>query len=241
MTRTAINLYSVRNLDEPTTAILDRVADAGYDGVQFSGGVGRDVDAVRRTLADHGLDVTPPHVDVDDLETNLEETLARYDELGCDGVVVPWLPPEDFANEAAVSETVDRLTVLADRVRSAGFSFHYHNHNQEFQSVGTTTGFDRLFSETDFHIELDVGWAAVGGRDPTVLIEMIGDRGPLIHLKDVDVESGTPVEIGTGDVDMQACADAARGVGAEWLIYEHDHPEDPVESIEHGAEFLASL
>lgn len=241
MTRTAINLYSVRELDEPTTAILDRVADAGYDGVQFSGGVGRDVDAVRQTLADRGLDVTPPHVGVDDLETDLEETLARYDELGCDGVVVPWLPPEDFANEAAVSETIDRLAVLADRVRAAGFSFHYHNHDQEFQSVGTTTGFDLLLSETDFRIELDVGWAAVGGRDPAELIEIIGDRGPLVHLKDVDVESGTPVEIGTGDVDMQACADAARGVGSEWLIYEHDHPENPVESIEHGAEFLASL
>lgn len=241
MTRTAINLYSVRDLEEPTTAILDRVADAGYDGVQFSGGVGEDIDAVRRALADHGLDVTPAHVSVGDLEADFEETLARYDELGCDGVVVPWLPPEVFANEAAVSETVDHLARLADRVRAAGFSFHYHNHDQEFQSVGATTGFDRLISETDFCIELDVGWALVGGHDPAALIEMIGDRGPLVHLKDVDSESGTPVEIGTGDVDMQACADAARSVGTEWLIYEHDHPEDPVESIEHGAQFLASL
>jgi sugar phosphate isomerase/epimerase len=241
MTRTAINLYSVRDLDEPTTAILDRVADAGYAGVQFSGGVEGDVDAIRRTLADRGLDATPAHVDIDDLEADLAETLARYDELGCGGVVVPWLPPEDFADESAVSGTVDRLAALADRVRSAGFSFHYHNHDQEFQSVGTTTGFDRLLAETDCCIELDVGWAAVGDRDPAALLETIGDRGPLVHLKDVEVESGTPVEIGTGDVDMWACADAARDAGAEWLIYEHDHPEDPVESIEHGAQFLASL
>lgn len=241
MTRTAINLYSVRDLDEPTTAILDRVADAGYDGVQFSGGVGGDVDAVKQTLADRGLDVIPAHVGVDDLETDLEETLACYDALGCDGIVVPWLPPEDFATETAVSATVDRLTDLADRVRAAGFSFHYHNHDQEFQSVGATTGFDLLLSETDFCIELDVGWAAVGGHDPAALVETIGDRGPLVHLKDVDVESGKPVEIGTGDVDMQACVDAARSVGVRWLIYEHDHPADPVKSIKHGAEFLESL
>lgn len=241
MTRTAINLYSVRELDEPTTATLDRVADAGYDGVQFSGGVEGDVDAIRRTLAEHGLDVPPAHVGVDALGTDAEATLARYAAIGSDGVVVPWLPPEDFADESAVSDTLDRLAALADRVRSAGFSFHYHNHDQEFQSVGSTTGFDLLLAETDVGIELDVGWAATAGRNPAALLESIGDRGPLVHLKDVEVESGTPVEIGTGDVDVQACADAARDAGAEWLIYEHDHPVDPVASIEHGARFLASL
>ncbi|PSP71903.1 sugar phosphate isomerase/epimerase, partial [Halobacteriales archaeon QH_6_68_27] len=40
MVRTAINLYSVRELDLPMPEILDRVAAAGYDGVQFSGDYG---------------------------------------------------------------------------------------------------------------------------------------------------------------------------------------------------------
>ncbi len=48
-------------------------------------------------------------------------------------------------------------------------------------------------------------------------------------------------EIGEGDVDMQACADAAREADVEWLIYEHDMPDDPAASIETGAAFLESL
>lgn len=40
---------------------------------------------------------------------------------------------------------------------------------------------------------------------------------------------------------MQACADVARTADADWFIYEHDHPEDPVASIDHGAEFLRGL
>lgn len=241
MTRTAINLYSVRDLEEPTTAILDRVADAGYDGVQFSGAIEEGVDEIRRTLEDRGLQTVPAHVGIDSLENRLKRTLDQYGTLGCDGLVVPWLPPSAFETETAVRTTIDRLDEIGDRVQSAGFSFHYHNHDQEFQPVGPATGFDLLTEHTCFGIELDVGWAAAGGRDPATLLETLGDRGRLVHLKDVEIATATPVEIGTGDVDMRACADAARDAGAEWLIYEHDEPDDPIESIGHGAQFLASL
>ena len=98
-----------------------------------------------------------------------------------------------------------------------------------------------MVAETDFGIELDVGWAAAGGGDPAAILAELGSRGSVVHFKDVDVETRTPVEIGEGDVDMQACADAARAADADWFIYEHDYPEDPVASIDHGAEFLRDL
>lgn len=237
----AINLYSVRELDEPLERTLDRVGDAGYDGVQFSGEIDPAAADLAAKIEETGLDPVPAHVGIDRLENELAETRSFYETLGIDGVVVPWLGPEEFETNARVGATIDRLASLADRVEDAGFDMYYHNHDQEFQDVDDVTGFDRLVNETDFGIELDVGWAAAGGRDPARLLETLGSRGSVVHFKDVDVESCTPVEIGEGDVDMQACADAARAADADWFIYEHDHPEDPVASIDHGAEFLRGL
>lgn len=242
MTRTAINLYSVRELEEPMVRTLERVADAGYDGVQFSGGF-RDatVAEIREALDELDLDVTAAHVGIDDQEADLESTVETYESIGCDGLVVPWLPPEEFETRADVEDVADRLEGLFERVQAIGMDLHYHNHDQEFTDVGGETAFDVLLERTSLEIELDVGWAATGGQDPVSLLSELGDRAPLVHMKDMDVENRAFVEIGEGDVDMQACADAAREAGADWLVYEHDDPADPIASIEYGAEFLASL
>ena len=242
MTRTAINLWSVRDLDEPMADLLERVADAGYDGVQFSGGL-RDATAAdaRDLVDDLGLDVTAAHVGIEQQEDDLVEVCSTYETVGCDGLVVPWLPPEEFETRDHADAVADRLVRLADRLANRGLDLHYHNHDQEFTDVGGEPAFDVLLDRTDVRIELDVGWVAAGGYDPASYLERIGARGPLVHMKDMDVDTGTPVEIGEGDVDMQSCAGAARDAGAEWFIYEHDHPDDPAASIDHGAAFLDEL
>lgn len=244
MVQTAINLYSVRDLDEPVPKLLTRVADAGYDGVQFSGGVFEPTpEAVLETLANTGLGVPGAHVGIDSLEENLEDTLETYSTVGCDSVVVPWLDASHFASAAMVDETAERLSTLGERLAVHGFGLHYHNHDHEFVDYGDRTGFDTLIDATADHVgfELDVGWAATAGYDPVELLHRIGDRGSLVHMKDMDTTTESFREIGEGDVDMQACADAARHIGAEWLIYEHDEPNDPIASIDRGAEFLDTL
>jgi sugar phosphate isomerase/epimerase len=245
MAKTAINLYSVRDLDEPMLDILDRVADAGYDGVQISGGF-RDATAEETAvhMDERGLDVVPPHVDVDALETDLDETLAAYqDTLEASGAVVPWLSAEHFESRAAVDETAQRLDALAAEVADHGWDLHYHNHAHEFVDLGDENAFERFVRQTDdVRIELDVGWALVGGADPPQLIREYGDRIDLLHMKDMDASEERGFrEIGEGDVDMAACAAAGRDVGVDWFIYEHDEPADPAASIDAGGAFLADL
>jgi sugar phosphate isomerase/epimerase len=241
--QTAINLYSVRDLDEPTLDVIDRVAAAGYDGVQFSGGLGDATPGqARDALDEHGLDVTPAHVGIGDIEDDTDAVLDTYaDILGCDGVVVPHLGEEHFASADAITATADRLSALAADLAEDGIDLHYHNHAHEFTDLGEETGFERFIEATeDVYVELDVGWARTGGSDPVELIERYGDRMPLIHMKDMTAD-GEFAEIGEGVVDMAACAAAAADAGSEWLIYEHDEPADPAASIETGAEFLESL
>ncbi|WP_276256287.1 sugar phosphate isomerase/epimerase family protein [Halomontanus rarus] len=246
MAKTAINLYSVRDLDEPMLEILDRVADAGYDGVQFSGGL-RDAspEEIVDKLEETGLEVTGTHVGIDALEDELEETYELYGEtLDSPSAVVPYIDAEHFESAEAVEATADRVAAVAADAADYDWPVHYHNHAHEFVEIGDgETAFERFADlAEDVGLELDVGWALVGGHDPVALIERYGDRIDLLHMKDMvtDEERGFR-EIGEGDVDMQACADAARDADVDWLIYEHDMPDDPAASIDTGAEFLGSL
>lgn len=248
MVRTAINVYSVRELDDSVPDLIDRVAEAGYDGIQFSGNhtpLAGDPDEIAAALEETGLEVTPAHIGIEDLEERRDEVLAAYEAVGVDEAVVPYLPQSEFESEEAVERTATRLSELNDALADAGWDLHYHNHEHEFVDIGDgSTGFEALVERTDIGIELDVGWARYAGRDPVELIETYDDRMPLIHMKDVAVDADRGEcfrEIGEGDVDMQGCFEAAREVGAEWLIYEHDDPEDPLASITNGAEFLNSL
>lgn len=248
MARTAINVYTIRELDESVPAVLDRVAAAGYDGVQFSGRhtpLHGNTGEIQRKLDETGLDATGAHIGIDDMEEDLDEVLATYEAVGVDDAVVPHLPASAFESTAAVEETAARLSDLADVLETADWGLHYHNHDHEFVGVGDeVTGFEALIERTDIGIELDVGWALYAGRDPIELIEQHGDRMKLIHMKDVAVDDERTEcfrEIGEGDVDMRGCAEAAHEAGAEWLIYEHDNPDDPVASITNGADFLNTL
>lgn len=251
MVQTAINLFSVRDLDESTLSILERVAQAGYDGVQFSGGLGDATpNVVASKLAETGLTPIAPHVGIGDLEDDLGAVFETYhDGLGCADAVVPHIGRENFADADSVDTFAERMASIAANLAAEDVRLHYHNHDFEFTALDQETAFDRFIDATaggdgvpSVGIELDVGWALAGGDDPAALIERLDDRIEFVHMKDVSLGADPPtVEIGAGDVDMAACATAARSVGAGWLVYEHDTPADPAASIETGAEFLADL
>ncbi|GAA0249739.1 sugar phosphate isomerase/epimerase family protein [Haladaptatus pallidirubidus] len=248
MVQTAINVYSIRDLDASVEEVIDRVSNAGYDGIQFSGRhtpLNADPTTIREKLAETGLETTGAHISVDDIENRIKKALSAYEPLDVNDAVIPHLPAEDFESAAAVEETAARLSSLSRTLDEIDWRLHYHNHEHEFIELADgLTGFEALIERTDIGIELDVGWAHYAGRSPIDLIETHGDRMPLIHMKDVDESAPRNEcfrEIGEGDVDMNGCAVAAREAGAEWLIYEYDTPTDPARSIKVGAEYLNSI
>lgn len=241
--KTAINVYSVRELDASVEEVIERVEAAGYDGIQFSGAfspLAADPDTVAETLARTSLDTTPIHVGMDTLQDDWETVSAACEPIGIEGGVIPAAAAEHFESAERVDELAEQFDVLADHLDGNGWGLHYHNHSFEYEPLDGQTAFDRLIDRSKIQIELDVGWAWVGGDDPAARIRLLGDQITLVHMKDVTAD-GDPCEIGDGVVDMADCAEAAQEVGAEWLIYEHDTPSDPVTSIEHGAAVLNDL
>lgn len=238
--QTAVQLFTLRSLDASLPDIVRRVADAGFDGVEFAGlGEDVDADAVADALSETGLAAPSAHVGIDALESDPAAARETYERFGTDSLVVPYLDPEHFADEDAVAETASRLRTLSEDVPGLG----YHNHEHEFVEVNGAYALERVVADADVALELDVGWAYAAGADPESLVERHADRIDRLHLKDVAEDAdaprgGRPVDLGTGDVPLDACLDAAREASVEWVAFEHDDPEDPVESLERAASWL---
>ncbi|WP_458207510.1 sugar phosphate isomerase/epimerase family protein [Haladaptatus sp. NG-SE-30] len=243
MVRTSIQLYSLRDLDTPLPDLIRDVGETTFDGVEFAGFGDSDPSDVTEALDDAGLDATAAHVGTEELETSFSETVARYREVGCETLVVPYLDESHFESYEAVEETADRLSELAERAVAEGCTLCYHNHDHEFTSLDGRTAFDVLVESSDdsLEFELDLGWIDAAGHDPTTLLDELRDRVSLVHVKDVRATDRVPVELGDGDLDVRECMRAVRDADVQWLIYEHDQPEDPVRSLEHGARTLDEL
>jgi len=242
--RTAIQLFTLRDYGTSTADRVALAAEAGFDAVELAGlpSEADRADAID-ALADHDVDVAAAHVPVETIEGDSADVAAACDALGCEHVVVPFLPPSAFESDDAVAATARRLTRLADALADRGLACSYHNHDHEFRSLPDADGtaYDRLLALTDgrLGVELDLGWAVADGVDPVRLLRGYGDRIELVHAK--DAADGAPVQLGRGDVDFPAALAAARDAGVDWAIYEHDDPDDPAADARVGRTRLCDL
>ena len=91
-------------------------------------------------------------------------------------------------------------------------------------------------------LELDVYWAAVGGRDPVAEIRANPDRVRLLHMKDMAVGvEPRDAPAGDGILPFPAIVDAARSAGAEWYVVEQDEPADALDDIGRAFRYLGAL
>lgn len=247
--RGAVQLYTLRRVVEPLPELLSRVADAGYEGVEFAGLDQLGLRPVAEALGKTELEPVGAHVTHDRLQAERAEVVRELRTIGCERVVIPAVHEEHFGDADSVNRMATRLSALGGRLDADGRQLLYHNHEYEFGDLPVDAGqaterdaFD-LFVERagdGLAFEFDVGWAVAAGRDPAAVLSRLDGQVPLVHLKDVD-EDGQPVEPGEGIVDLIACAEAAREAGAEWLVYEHDGPTDPLASMRRGARVLDDL
>lgn len=237
---TAIQLYTLRDLDVSVPDLLRRVADAGFDGVEYAYRVPEaDLEAVQAALDDTGLEVPSAHVQIDDLENDQAATVEQYRDLRAERLVVPYLDSEDFASVERVRETAHRLDTLAEELAEHDYPLLYHNHDAEFAQLEDRTAFDVLVEGTD-HVdfELDVGLATYAGVDAAQVIETHADRIDLVHCTDthVDSDEAAHATFGTGDVDYEAVFHAIEAADIEWRIYENGSQDDPEGELDHAAE-----
>jgi sugar phosphate isomerase/epimerase len=217
---------------------LDEIKRAGYELFEVAryDKLGRDEFA--QALKTRDIRPISGHFGWQDFEADMyEDTLSFAGVFGIDTLVIPWCHPDAVKDYAATVETAKRLDALAAKVKERGFDLLFHNHITEFEDVYEGKCVEDIFYENTslLGFELDLGWAYAGGCDLVPYIRKLNNRLKIVHIKDVNSER-TPVEIGTGLVNMRECLDAAVSVGVKYGIVEQDvSPEKrmypPFESI----------
>ncbi|HEY7524527.1 MAG TPA: sugar phosphate isomerase/epimerase [Candidatus Limnocylindrales bacterium] len=240
-----LQLYTVRRpaaTDLPGT--LRAVADAGFRDVELAGLPDLEAEDVRGHLDAAGLEPIAAHVPIEALRADPAAIFDWLDTLRCPRAVIPWLPPAERSSPAHVREIATELGSLADEAGRREIRLAYHNHDFEFAPMAGTSMWEVLLRTlpASVDIELDVYWATVAGRRPVEVIEQLGRRVRMLHMK--DRAPGTdPVDApaGTGTLDWAGIVEAAQEAGVEWYIVEQDEPSDPIADAAAALRYLRSL
>ena len=248
-----IQLYTVgKELQEDLSGTLSNVAAIGYRTVESAGLAGISAADFRKALDAAGLKCPSSHLWVAPGQTPVQY-FDSVKTLGSNYVVSSVMIKPDAVIKSAndyiriiSSMTQDDfkkmaadLNTLGRQAQQAGLRFAYHNHNMEFRqwSDGTTT-YDTLMAETDpalVQIELDCGWADLGGYSPQSIFKKYPGRVRMLHIKDF-VAVPMPIttldprthpettELGKGHMDYRAILAAAPTAGVEHIFVEQEPP-----------------
>jgi sugar phosphate isomerase/epimerase len=165
--------------------------------------------------------------------------------LDCAHAILPIAPPDQHRDETAVASLAGSLNRWGDLCRQEGVTFSYHNHDFEFAPLDGTTMWEVLVRETDpefVYFELDLYWVRYGGADPKRLLLDLGERIPLVHMKDMasdDQRSDLPV--GEGTMPWNGLLEAADAAGVQWFVAEQDNPKDALEDVRISLRSLGEL
>ena len=247
--RVALQLYTLRRqAQEDLATALDQAAGAGYREIEWFGGLWtRTTTELRRLLTDRGLSLAAAHVPLAELEADPASVMETFRELDCEVLACPWLDQDQRGDgsRAHYLELGGRLDLLSYRFRAGGFRFAYHNHEFELAPFDDGSpkrlGVDGLRalasrrSHDGWGLELDIYWAAFAGHDPAALIDEMGDRVHILHLKDGllpgpaderDPGRATAERwfrpLGAGDIDVPGCVGAALDAGVRLFVVEQD-------------------
>ncbi len=243
----AVQLYSLRHLEQPLSKTLNHVADLGYRGVETIGDHGISSTEMKDLLDANRLIACSTHVPITLLEDDLASVISFNQAIGNDCIVLPALP-ENLRPTTADGwlEMGKRLDAIGERCVEQRMRFCYHNHNWEMVELDGKLALDWLFEgaeQDNLGWEPDIAWIVRGKVDPLELFKRYSGRCPRIHVKDIAPEGENEDQMGFADVgfgvlDWATLLPAAKAAGGEWFIVEHDLPKDPVETVRRSFEFL---
>lgn len=223
--------------------LIHHHAEAGYD--VFEPFTLDDEDAIAAAMEETGVEMSSAHASLDDALNSPDEMAETYSQFGNPALIQASTPEDIWTDEDAIIEYAETINEAADNMAERGFEFGVHNHEHEFVEVDgrDELGYEIFAQEVNdnVHLQVDVAWAWAGGANPVELINRYSNNVESLHMKDaVMTDDGAElVEIGEGDVPLEALANVARtAADVDYLLYEYDLAPNPIESLYNGAEYL---
>ncbi|MBC1249418.1 sugar phosphate isomerase/epimerase [Listeria welshimeri] len=237
----ALQLWSVKEAcEDDFFGTLEKVAEMGYDGVEFAGYYGKSASEIKTKLAELGLEVAGSHISKEMLEEELEDVIVFERELGNKFIICPYA---DFETKQEGLSFAEKLREIAKTIQQAGMQFGYHNHAHELEKVDDAIILENLLGNVPEMIaELDTYWIEYAGVGVIPFIEKYRNRVPLVHIKDKSKTSKESTIIGEGILDISGYVKTAIASGTKWLIIEQEaFEEDPLTSVAKGYTYLANV
>jgi sugar phosphate isomerase/epimerase len=179
-----------RNIQQDLTGTLRSVAGMGYDSIEFSANTfmawtPEKAKEVRALLNDIHLRCRSTHNEmVSFLGDGLSKSLELNQILGCD-TLVSVRGPAGTPTLADWKRFSDQLSQAAGRIRAAGMTLGFHNHEIEFKPVEGTRPMNILAANKDiaaFH--LNIGLCLRGGGDPIAFMKRCPGRIQSLLVQD---------------------------------------------------------
>ena len=242
-----VQLYSFRDaMAKDALGTLKQIASIGIKEIESARSqkghyYGLSPEAMKMACEDLGMSLKSGHVALDE---NFQKTMEEAVTSGQPYLICSSMPSN--------GQTVDNYKKVADAFNKAGedckklgLKFGYHNHEYEFESDQGQVLYDILMDNTEpdlVHMELDLGWVVVAGKDPLDYFKKYPGRFPLWHLKDMDMAKKESTEFGKGSLDIKTMMENQVASGVKHIFIEQEeYASTPLASMKHNMEFLRNL
>jgi sugar phosphate isomerase/epimerase len=257
-----LQLYTVRDaMQSDFDGTVAKVAQIGYQEVEFAGYFERSPKDIRALLDKNGLTSPSCHVGYDIVQNQWGQQLDAAHTIGHKYVVCPWIEEKQRQEPDGYKRAAELFEKAGEQAKKAGVQFAYHNHTFEFQPSETLGGklpYDFLLASTkpdNVKMELDLCWISVAGKDPIDYFNRHPGRFPLVHVKDMkqlpkgaegpttnpDKEMPNMTEVGSGVIDWKHIFANSQKAGIQHYFVEHDFPGDAFASIAKSYAYLHNL
>jgi sugar phosphate isomerase/epimerase len=253
-----VQLYTVRErAEKDLPATLKQIRGIGYEEVEaYGGSYTYPAEQLRYMIQEAGLQVPSGHFEYN----ALPKQMAYANQLGLQWVVCPMIPHAMWTLEG-FHAAAKQFNEFGKRAKDLGMRFAFHNHDYEFAHYGARsgnggmTGYEVLAGETDPNLvffELDCYWAVQAGHDPLKMLQTMGKRIRMLHLKgrkagfptsyDTGRSSAHFVPVGEGSIEWKPIlAEAERLEMAHYFVEQDDTYGHPFKSIRASYKYLRTL
>lgn len=238
-----LQLYSVRDViaRRSYADVVREIATMGYAVVEPAGFPGSTAQEAAKLFKELGLSAPSGHFAMP-LGEKKNEVIEAAKTIGCQ-YLVSGKGPDDFKTPELIKKTCDLFNRAAAAASENGLKFAIHNHWWEFESVNGQPVYKEMLKHLQSNVlfQIDTYWVKVGGADPAAVLEEVGARAPLLHIKDGPGVKGQPhLAVGDGVMDFQSIAKASASTANLWIVELDSCATDMMEAVRKSAAYLTS-
>ena len=246
-------LFIVReDCSKDLMAVLEKLAQIGYDGIEFLGFFGRKPSEIKNKLDSCGLLAIGDHVAFNEFSENTQKVIDEHKEVGCGYITIGAPGADGLPGGENYSRTIETYNKIGETLKSYDMKLLFHNHAEELKNkFDGKDVLESIYDDTNpglLYCEPDLGWIGIGGGDPEYYVKKYKNRCPVIHFKDyIFNESGDFIFRPTGYGIMNNVGLYSMSLDCEsppeWYVMDHDcaYERDSYFDLKISLEYFKNL